>query len=136
MGPVGFSRGVHGVEPSLVFLDEANMATSVQSNSVGLMMRPERDPRQNTIPICEPHGVEASRNTTAVSLGLVPLTGGPSESNNALSDHGICDLQESSNVCSEDVIVRAAIFCGCFCCILVDVDHDVVEFFINFLSSP
>jgi len=45
MGPVGFSRGVHGAEPSLVFLDEANMATSVQSNSVGLRVCTVSDPR-------------------------------------------------------------------------------------------
>ena len=50
--------------------------------------------------------------------------------------HGFSDLEEARNVCTEDIVARLTILFGGLVGVLVNVDHDLLKFSIDPLSSP
>ena len=55
---------------------------------------------------------------------------------NTLPLHCICNLQEASDVCTNNQVAFHAIFLGSVICIVEDVDHDALQLCINFFECP
>ena len=58
------------------------------------------------------------------------------KSNDALGDHGFGDLEEAGHVGTKHVIALTAVLLGRFESVLVNVDHDVLESLVDFLTGP
>jgi len=64
------------------------------------------------------------------------LMGFPPESEGALFEHRLVDLQESGDVGAGDEVVGPGVFHGGFVGLLEDVGHDLVQFRVDFFEGP
>ncbi len=58
------------------------------------------------------------------------------ESDEPLVQHGISDLDESSDVCTHNEIVGLSVFLSCLIALFVNCNHNVVQSLVHLFSHP
>ena len=57
-------------------------------------------------------------------------------SDNTLSEHCVCNLYEACNVSADNIVALVAVLLCSVIDIVVDVDHDLLEFSVNLFKCP